>query len=189
MIYRTLIVDLIWRSVHLLQCDAHVREQFCAKFHHVLVDEFQDTNFLQYELASLLCSCHGNIFIVGDDQQAIYGFCRAGYDQQNMNRFIKDYSEGGRFYASSPTPFPRTNQRPPLTSSAVRLFRLEQNFRSSKFILNCSNALMTNSTRNFEISSQVIRGIGMDETSSIEMKVYPKTLIPKPHPHPVRLYP
>jgi DNA helicase-2/ATP-dependent DNA helicase PcrA len=171
--------DLIWRSVHLLQSDAHVREQFCATFHHVLVDEFQDTNFVQYELASLLCSCHGNIFIVGDDQQAIYGFCRAGYDQQNMHRFIKDYSEGGRFYAPSPTPFPRTNQRPPLTSSAVRLFRLEQNFRSSKFILNCSNALMTNATRNSEISSQAI--CGTDETSSLEMKVCPKTLtsIPK----------
>ncbi len=112
--------DLILETVHLLEDHAAVRREYASKFRHVLVDEFQDTNELQLILIKALCSEHGNLFAVGDDDQSIYGW--RGARVENMLQF-EDY-------------FPGTH-----------LFRLEQNYRSMGNILDAANAVIANNKR------------------------------------------
>ncbi len=107
--------DLILRTVHLLEQVAEVREKYADRFRHVLVDEFQDTNKLQLVLCKLLSSRHGNLFVVGDDDQSIYSW--RGARVENMLRFDEF--------------FPGT-----------RTFRLEQNYRSCGNILAAANAVI-----------------------------------------------
>jgi len=66
--------DLLWHTVRLLQTAPDVREYYQRKFRYVLIDEYQDTNALQYELAKLLTGPARNICVVGDDDQSIYRF-------------------------------------------------------------------------------------------------------------------
>ena len=107
--------DLILRTVHLLEQAPAVREKYARKFRHVLVDEFQDTNPLQLVLVKLLTSGHGNLFVVGDDDQSIYSW--RGARVENMLQF-DEYFPG-----------------------AVT-FRLEQNYRSSGNILKAANGVI-----------------------------------------------
>ena len=64
--------DLIVRTIELLERDKPVREKYQRRFEYVLVDEYQDVNAAQYRLVSLLAAHHGNITVVGDDDQSIY---------------------------------------------------------------------------------------------------------------------
>lgn len=107
--------DLILRTVHLLEEAPAVLEKYAARFRHVLVDEFQDTNPLQLVLVKALSSHHRNIFAVGDDDQSIYSW--RGACIENMLRF-EEY-------------FPGTT-----------LVRLEQNYRSTGNILEAANAVI-----------------------------------------------
>ncbi len=108
--------DLILETVLLLQGDAQVRSFYQKKFRYVLIDEYQDTNHLQDLLASLLAGQHKNICVVGDDDQSIYRF--RGATIENILRFEEQ--------------FPGT-----------RLIRLEQNYRSTKTILQAANAVIS----------------------------------------------
>jgi DNA helicase-2/ATP-dependent DNA helicase PcrA len=112
--------DLILRTVHLLEEHDTVRARWAGRFRHVLVDEFQDTNALQLILVKALSSAHGNLFVVGDDDQSIYSWRGACID--NMLRF-DEY-------------FPGTTD-----------VRLEQNYRSTGNILAAANAVIAHNTK------------------------------------------
>ena len=107
--------DIILQTVKLLQEHPDVREYYQRKFRYVLVDEYQDTNHLQYLLTSLLAGGYENICVVGDDDQSIYRF--RGATIENILSFEDQYR-------------------------GSRLIRLEQNYRSTQSILNAANAVI-----------------------------------------------
>ena len=107
--------DLIFQTVLLLQEHEDVRTYYQRKFRYVLVDEYQDTNYTQYLLTSLLAGGYENICVVGDDDQSIYKF--RGATIENILNFEKQYR-------------------------GSRLIRLEQNYRSTQAILNAANAVI-----------------------------------------------
>ena len=111
--------ELLLRSVELLQRSDALRHHYQQRFAHVLVDEFQDTNPLQYEWLKLLSSAQTGVFAVGDDDQSIYAF--RGADVQNMHRFKREFS-------------------------VQHEIKLEQNYRSHGHILDAANALIANNT-------------------------------------------
>ncbi len=117
--------ELLLRSYELLAQHDGLREHYRRRFSHILVDEFQDTNVLQYKWLRLLAGEHTAVFAVGDDDQSIYAF--RGANVANMQHFERDF---GR--AEMP----------------VRLIKLEQNYRSHGNILDAANALIRhNQTR------------------------------------------
>ena len=107
--------DIIFQTVKLLQDHEDVRTFYQRKFRYVLVDEYQDTNHLQYLLTSLLAGGYENICVVGDDDQSIYRF--RGATVENILSFEKQYR-------------------------GSRTIRLEQNYRSTQSILNAANAVI-----------------------------------------------
>ena len=109
--------DIILLTVKLLQSDRETREHYQNKFRYVLIDEYQDTNHLQFLLAGLLTGSHGNICVVGDDDQSIYRF--RGADITNILSFEQRYKK-------------------------ARTIRLEQNYRSTQNILDAANAVIRN---------------------------------------------
>jgi DNA helicase-2/ATP-dependent DNA helicase PcrA len=107
--------DLLLWTAHLLSEFPAVREKYAKRFRHVLVDEFQDTNFAQYTLLKHLASAYGNIFCVGDPDQSIYRW--RGADYCNVQRFEQDFPE-------------------------AQVILLEQNYRSKQTILNTAMAVI-----------------------------------------------
>jgi DNA helicase-2/ATP-dependent DNA helicase PcrA len=107
--------ELLLRAYELLQRNAPIREHYQRRFQHILVDEFQDTNTLQYRWLTLLAGGGAPIFAVGDDDQSIYAF--RGANVGNMADFERDYAHGN-------------------------VIRLEQNYRSYGHILDAANALI-----------------------------------------------
>ena len=108
--------DIILLTVKLLQEHEDVRTYYQRKFQYVLVDEYQDTNHLQYLLTGLLAGGYENICVVGDDDQSIYRF--RGATIENILDFEKQYT-------------------------GSRVIRLEQNYRSTQSILNAANAVIS----------------------------------------------
>ena len=109
--------DLIVRTIDLLERDKTVREKYQRKFEYVLVDEYQDVNAAQYRLVALLAAHHGNITVVGDDDQSIYSW--RGSDYRMILRFEEDFP-------------------------GAAVFKLEENYRSSGRILDAANTLVAN---------------------------------------------
>ena len=109
--------DIIYHTVTLLQREPEVLDYYQHKFRYVLVDEYQDTNHLQYLLTSLLAGGYQNLCVVGDDDQSIYRF--RGANIENILNFEEQY----------PT---------------ARTIRLEQNYRSTQNILDAANAVIKN---------------------------------------------
>ena len=108
--------DILYVTVKLLQQDREVREYYQRKFHYVLVDEYQDTNHVQYLLTELLAGDRRNICVVGDDDQSIYRF--RGATIENILSFEEQYP-------------------------GARVIRLEQNYRSTQSILDAANAVIS----------------------------------------------
>ena len=108
--------DIIYVTVRLLLENEDVRGYYQRKFRYVLVDEYQDTNHMQYLLTSLLAGGYENICVVGDDDQSIYRF--RGATIENILNFEKQYR-------------------------GSRTIRLEQNYRSTQSILNAANAVIS----------------------------------------------
>ena len=109
--------DIIYHTVTLLQQEREVREYYQQKFRYVLVDEYQDTNHMQYLLTSLLAGGRKNLCVVGDDDQSIYRF--RGANIENILNFEQQYPN-------------------------ARTIRLEQNYRSTQNILDAANAVIKN---------------------------------------------
>ena len=108
--------DIIYLTVMLLEQFEDVREYYQRKFKYILIDEYQDTNQLQYRLAALLAGRYENICVVGDDDQSIYRF--RGATIQNILNFEQEFR-------------------------GARTIRLEQNYRSTQSILNAANAVIS----------------------------------------------
>ncbi len=108
--------DLLVRAVELLRDNDDMREKYAGRYLHVLVDEFQDTNIVQYVLAKQLASTHGNICVVGDPDQSIYSWRSA--DIRNIMNFERDYP-------------------------GAKLVLLEQNYRSTQTILDAAHAVIS----------------------------------------------
>ncbi|MEO8675034.1 MAG: 3'-5' exonuclease, partial [Casimicrobiaceae bacterium] len=113
--------ELLLRSYELLAGNDGIREHYRRRFSHLLVDEFQDTNVLQYRWLRLLAGPHTAVMAVGDDDQSIYAF--RGANVANMQHFERDFG-------SAEIP--------------VTLIKLEQNYRSHGHILDLANALIKN---------------------------------------------
>ncbi len=109
--------DLLLKTVELFGSFPEVAKKYRKRYKYLLVDEYQDTNALQYELLSYLCPKDGNITVVGDDDQSIYRF--RGATIENILSFESRYS-------------------------SARVIRLEQNYRSTKTILDAANAVIKN---------------------------------------------
>jgi DNA helicase-2/ATP-dependent DNA helicase PcrA len=109
--------ELLLRSYELLTHNEPLRRHYQERFRHILVDEFQDTNRLQYAWLKLLAAGGAHVFAVGDDDQSIYAF--RGADVGNMREFERDFAAGN-------------------------VIRLEQNYRSHGNILEAANAIIKN---------------------------------------------
>jgi DNA helicase-2/ATP-dependent DNA helicase PcrA len=109
--------EILLRSFELLKNNSEIRSHYQQRFRQILVDEFQDTNAIQYQWLRLLAGNHARVMIVGDDDQSIYGW--RGAKVENIQTFLKDFPE-------------------PVT------IRLEQNYRSTSTILKAANAVIAN---------------------------------------------
>ena len=109
--------DLLNETRNLLKTNEDARQQLSGRFRYILVDEFQDTNAVQYEIIRYLASGYGNLFVVGDDDQSIYGW--RGAKIENILHFEKDFK-------------------------GAKVFKLERNYRSTKNILNLANTVIKN---------------------------------------------
>jgi DNA helicase-2/ATP-dependent DNA helicase PcrA len=107
--------ELLLRTLEMLQRETSLLVHYRRRFRHILVDEFQDTNTIQYGWLRLLTTKENFLFVVGDDDQSIYGW--RGARIENIQRFTDDYPD-------------------------ARVLRLEQNYRSTATILNAANALI-----------------------------------------------
>ena len=109
--------EILLRSFELLKQNAEVRGHYQQRFRHILVDEFQDTNAIQYQWLRLLAGSSAKVMIVGDDDQSIYGW--RGARVENIQQFLKDFD-------------------------GADTIRLEQNYRSTATILKAANAVISN---------------------------------------------
>ena len=109
--------DLLKLPVKLFEENPEVLEKYQEKFKYILIDEYQDTNEVQYRLTKLLAKKHNNIFIVGDPNQSIYAFRHANF--KNILNFEKDYP-------------------------GAKVITLNQNYRSTNMILNAANSVIKN---------------------------------------------
>jgi DNA helicase-2/ATP-dependent DNA helicase PcrA len=111
--------EILLRSFELIKQQPQIRAHYQQRFRHILVDEFQDTNSIQYEWLRLLAGTESKVMIVGDDDQSIYGW--RGAKVENIQQFLKDYPE-------------------PVT------IRLEQNYRSTGTILKAANCVIAHNS-------------------------------------------
>ena len=115
--------DLLHLTVKLFEKRPGVLETYQNQFQHILVDEYQDTNHVQYKIVEMLSRKHKNIYVVGDDNQSIYGW--RGADISNILNFEKDFPN-------------------------ARIIKLEQNYRSTKNILGAANEVIKNNKNRHE---------------------------------------
>ncbi|MDP2575754.1 DNA helicase II [Vibrio penaeicida] len=111
--------EILLRAHELLRDKQHIREHYQARFKHILVDEFQDTNNIQYAWLRMMAGPEARVMIVGDDDQSIYGW--RGAKVENIQRFLDEFL-------------------------GAKTIRLEQNYRSTKTILSAANELISNNT-------------------------------------------
>lgn len=148
--------DILIKTVELLRSKPEILSKWQKKLTHILVDEWQDTNKIQYSLTKLLVGKTGNLTAVGDASQSIYSW--RGADYKNINNLVKDYP-------------------------AIKIVNLEQNYRSTQIILDAANAVIMKNTNHpvLKLWTQNPKGIkiklfsaqnGLDEASFIVKEIY-----------------
>lgn len=126
--------DLIAKTVAMLKEHQEVRARWQQQFRYVMIDEYQDTNAAQYQLVKMLVGDHNNIAVVGDDWQSIYSW--RGADFRNILRFEKDYPD-------------------------VTVIKLEQNYRSTKHILDAAHAIISKNSHRSDKELWTEAGAGL----------------------------
>ncbi len=111
--------DLLCKTVELFKTFPQILDYYANRFEYILVDEFQDTNTVQYNLVKMLASVHGNLFVVGDEDQCIYSWRGANF--QNIFNLKKDFPD-------------------------VKVYKLERNYRSTSEIIKIANNVIKNNT-------------------------------------------
>lgn len=111
--------DILCRTVDLFEQFPEVLEKYQRRYKYIMVDEYQDTNHVQFRLVSMLSAGHGNLCVVGDDDQSIYKF--RGANIENILGFEKQFN-------------------------GAKVIRLEQNYRSTQTILNAANSVISNNS-------------------------------------------
>jgi DNA helicase-2/ATP-dependent DNA helicase PcrA len=130
--------DLLLKTVELFENFEQVLDFWSKKFQFIMVDEYQDTNFVQYKLVELLGSNNKNVCVVGDSDQSIYAF--RGADIRNIIEFEKDFEN-------------------------AKIIQLEKNYRSTKKILNLANQIISNNHRTIEKNLWTDNEEGLDVDS------------------------
>ena len=130
--------DLLLKTVELFENFEQVLDFWSKKFQFIMVDEYQDTNFVQYKLVELLGSNNKNVCVVGDSDQSIYAF--RGADIRNIIEFEKDFEN-------------------------AKIIQLEKNYRSTKKILNLANQIISNNERTIEKNLWTDNEEGLDVDS------------------------
>ena len=125
--------DLLRKTYQLFKNNPEILNKYSARFEYILVDEFQDTNTVQYELVKMLASVHGNVFAVGDEDQCIYSWRGANF--KNIFSFKKDFPN-------------------------VKVFKLERNYRSTSSILNVANNVIKNNLTRLDKNMWTDKGEG-----------------------------
>ena len=125
--------DLLSMPVEMFMKHKDVLEHYQEKYQYILIDEYQDTNPVQYKLSKLLASKHKNIFVVGDMNQSIYAFRQADY--KNIINFENDYKD-------------------------CKVIKLEENYRSTNNILNAANCVIKNNTQRKDLNLWSQKGDG-----------------------------
>ncbi len=115
--------DLLSKTSELLEKHPHIREDLQKQYAYILVDEYQDTNAVQYKILKLLSEKHQNLFVVGDEDQSIYRW--RGADIRNIREFERDFPN-------------------------AQIFKLEQNYRSTQNILDVANAVIAHNVQRRE---------------------------------------
>ncbi len=115
--------DLLNKTLYIFNNYPEILKKYAERFRYILVDEFQDTNLVQYQLVKLLSSIWGNLFVVGDEDQCIYSWRGANY--RNIFNLKDDFKD-------------------------VKVFKLERNYRSSRNILNLANNVISNNSERLE---------------------------------------
>ena len=126
--------DLLKRPVELLMQNDDILDKYQEKYRYILIDEYQDTNEVQYKLVKLLASKYRNLFVVGDVNQSIYGFRWSNY--KNILNFEKDYPDS-------------------------KSITLNQNYRSTNTILNAANSVIKNNVERKEVNLYSTFGDGV----------------------------
>ena len=126
--------DLLWLPVKLFKENPDVLEHYQDKFQYILIDEYQDTNEVQYKLVKLLAKKYRNLFVVGDPDQSIYQFRGANY--KNILNFEKDYPD-------------------------AKVISLEDNYRSTEMILEAANSVIKNNKERKEKKLRSHHGKGL----------------------------
>jgi len=125
--------DLLLRARDILQHHPEALAHWGGRFRYLQVDEYQDTNRIQYELVQLLARTHGNLCVVGDEDQSIYSW--RGADVGNILRFERDFP-------------------------GARIFRIEENYRSTQNILDAAGAVVANNRKRLGKTLRATRGTG-----------------------------
>lgn len=126
--------DLLIKAYRLLKVNAEAREYYQNRFQYIHVDEFQDTNVVQYDLIKILSGKYGNVLAVGDEDQSIYGWRGANF--KNIFNFTTDFN--------------------------AKIYKLEQNYRSTKKILAVANRIIGNNKTRLEKKLWTENGEGED---------------------------
>lgn len=124
--------DLLLKALYLLETDDEARDYYQNKFKYIHIDEFQDTNIVQYKIAKILAGKHGNIFAVGDEDQCIYTW--RGASIGNIFDFQKDFD--------------------------CKVYKLEQNYRSTANILNVANKIISGNSQRLDKTLWTANGDG-----------------------------
>ncbi len=131
--------DLLYYVHKIFSNNEQILQKYCERFQFILIDEFQDVNKVQYQIFKMLASEHKNIFVVGDDDQSIYSW--RGADPMNFKKFEQDFP-------------------------SCKVFKLEQNYRSTKSILSVANDVIVKNPNRYE------KVLFTDNTQGVKPQLY-----------------